>query len=176
MDNVITSTEKAVPSPCIGLCSVGLGDAVCRGCKRFDPEVKNWNTVYTAPQKLAVESRLSTLMQKAVKDKALVRDESLLRRCLDAGGAPYPKHRDALCLIWDMLRMGGSSINFSGDFGFEVRQPYAHLSPVALRTLVDDRFYALSVAYYQRYIGRAYYADAEAVASRWREKGTTPRS
>lgn len=29
-------------SPCIGVCSTGLGDDVCRGCERTLGEIREW--------------------------------------------------------------------------------------------------------------------------------------
>ncbi|MEC7008614.1 MAG: DUF1289 domain-containing protein, partial [Pseudomonadota bacterium] len=34
---------KPIKTPCIGVCSTGIGDSVCRGCKRFSHEVIHWN-------------------------------------------------------------------------------------------------------------------------------------
>ncbi|MDH2653727.1 DUF1289 domain-containing protein [Acinetobacter baumannii] len=44
-------------TPCAGRCSTVFGDQVCRGCRRFNHEVIQWNT-YTAEQRLAVWKRL----------------------------------------------------------------------------------------------------------------------
>lgn len=167
--------QPAPPSPCIGLCSTGLGDSVCRGCKRFEMEVKNWNTLYAPEQKEAVECRLVNLMSRVMHDKVQVIDEPLLRSCLEKSGAPYPKHRDALCLVWDLLRMTGSHINAPCDFGFLVYPQYADLSPVELRTLIDDAFYQLSIAYYERYVDLAHYANLEIVQASWHKKGKAPK-
>ncbi|KPC50820.1 DUF1289 domain-containing protein [Amantichitinum ursilacus] len=35
-------------SPCIAMCSTGLGDDVCRGCGRTFLEVANWSTLDAA--------------------------------------------------------------------------------------------------------------------------------
>lgn len=44
-------------TPCAGRCSTVFGDQVCRGCRRFNHEVIQWNT-YTVEQRLAVWKRL----------------------------------------------------------------------------------------------------------------------
>ena len=44
-------------TPCAGRCSTVFGDSVCRGCRRFNHEVIQWNT-YSAEQKNAVWVRL----------------------------------------------------------------------------------------------------------------------
>ena len=52
-------TDRRIASltPCAGRCSTVFGDAVCRGCRRFNHEVIYWNT-YTAEQQSAVWTRL----------------------------------------------------------------------------------------------------------------------
>ena len=59
LEEVILSNERRIPSltPCAGRCSTVFGDLVCRGCRRFNHEVIQWNT-YTAEQRLAVWKRL----------------------------------------------------------------------------------------------------------------------
>lgn len=44
-------------TPCAGRCSTVFGDAVCRGCRRFNHEVIRWNT-YTPVQQSMVWRRL----------------------------------------------------------------------------------------------------------------------
>ena len=41
---------KSLKTPCIGVCSTVFGDDVCRGCKRFQHEVIQWNS-YSDPEK-----------------------------------------------------------------------------------------------------------------------------
>ena len=51
------SDLNPIRTPCIGVCSTGIGDAVCRGCKRFAHEVIDWNG-YSQAQKEAIDARL----------------------------------------------------------------------------------------------------------------------
>lgn len=59
------SNERRIPSltPCAGRCSTVFGDAVCRGCRRFNHEVIQWNT-YSAEQRLAVWRRLDAQLDQ----------------------------------------------------------------------------------------------------------------
>ncbi|OTG80998.1 DUF1289 domain-containing protein [Acinetobacter sp. ANC 4648] len=59
------SNDRRIPSftPCAGRCSTVFGDAVCRGCRRFNHEVIHWNT-YTAEQRLAVWKRLDVQLDQ----------------------------------------------------------------------------------------------------------------
>lgn len=50
--------------PCVGACSTGMGDDVCRGCLRYVHEISGW-VGYTATEKQAVLNRLDAL--KAVE-------------------------------------------------------------------------------------------------------------
>ena len=55
----ILNTARRIPSltPCAGRCSTVFGDAVCRGCRRFNHEVIQWNT-YNEEQRLSIWKRL----------------------------------------------------------------------------------------------------------------------
>jgi len=59
------SNNRRIPSltPCAGRCSTVFGDAVCRGCRRFNHEVIQWNT-YSAEQRLSVWKRLDTQLDQ----------------------------------------------------------------------------------------------------------------
>jgi predicted Fe-S protein YdhL (DUF1289 family) len=39
----VSNLPVRTPTPCIGVCSTGIGDVVCRGCKRYAQEVIHWN-------------------------------------------------------------------------------------------------------------------------------------
>ncbi|OTG66734.1 DUF1289 domain-containing protein [Acinetobacter silvestris] len=59
------SNDRRIPSltPCAGRCSTVFGDAVCRGCRRFNHEVIHWNT-YNAEQRLVVWKRLDAQLDQ----------------------------------------------------------------------------------------------------------------
>jgi uncharacterized protein len=50
-------------TPCAGRCSTVFGDAVCRGCRRFNHEVIRWNT-FSAEQHTAVWRRLDAQLDQ----------------------------------------------------------------------------------------------------------------
>lgn len=50
-------------TPCAGRCSTVFGDAVCRGCRRFNHEVIRWNT-FSAEQHAAVWHRLDAQLDQ----------------------------------------------------------------------------------------------------------------
>jgi predicted Fe-S protein YdhL (DUF1289 family) len=54
-------------TPCIGVCSTtSVGDAICRGCKRYAFEVIRWNS-YLDVEKEAVLRRIETLTVQILK-------------------------------------------------------------------------------------------------------------
>lgn len=59
------STERRIAwlTPCVGRCSTVFGDAVCRGCRRFNHEVIQWNT-YTIEQHSVVWLRLDAQLDQ----------------------------------------------------------------------------------------------------------------
>ena len=59
------SNDRRIPSltPCAGRCSTVFGDLVCRGCRRFNHEVIQWNT-YTSEQRLVVWKRLDAQLDQ----------------------------------------------------------------------------------------------------------------
>lgn len=55
-------------SPCIGYCSCSIGDYVCSGCGRTQPEVDGWLTMSGA-EKRAVWTRLTGAYRRFVAIK-----------------------------------------------------------------------------------------------------------
>jgi predicted Fe-S protein YdhL (DUF1289 family) len=143
-----------VKTPCIGVCSTGIGDRVCRGCKRFAHEVIHWNS-YTEEQKLLIEGRLAEFLSRCVRNRLQVLDEQLLRTQLDAQQIRYPAHRDEYCQAYCLLQAGASQISDPADFGLMIDAQYRDLSLRELRRGIDDEYFVLSDAYYERYIHRA---------------------
>ena len=74
--------NKSVKTPCIGVCSTVFGDDVCRGCKRFQHEVIQWNS-YSDYEKSSVLNRLEILKTQIMRSKVLISDETLLKEQLE---------------------------------------------------------------------------------------------
>ncbi|MEP5766539.1 MAG: DUF1289 domain-containing protein [Halieaceae bacterium] len=146
--------QKPVKTPCIGVCSTGIGDRVCRGCKRFAHEVIHWNT-YTEEQKLLIEQRLAEFLSQCTRNKLQVVDEVLLEQALQAQQIVYPAERDAYCWAYCLLKAAGSQIKDPGRFGLLVEAEYRDLPLSALRQIIDEEFFVLSDAYYERYLSAA---------------------
>jgi predicted Fe-S protein YdhL (DUF1289 family) len=143
--------DYAVKTPCIGVCSTGIGDSVCRGCKRFAHEVIDWNG-YTAAQKRAVDARLSGFLSQCVSNKLRVLDPALLRWQLAVQQVRFVEHHDEYCWVFSLLKAGAGQINNARDFGFDVDLRYRNLPLAVLRDQIDQEFYILSEAHYERYM------------------------
>lgn len=140
-----------VPTPCIGVCSTGIGDVVCRGCKRYAHEVIAWNS-YSDEQKALIHRRLDQLLTQIVAAKFTLLDAALLERQLKHQQIRYSMHKGPHVWIFELLRAGASQIRDCAQFGFLIEPGYRHFSLAALREQIDREFFVLSEAHYQRYI------------------------
>lgn len=143
------------PTPCIGVCSTGIGDAVCRGCKRFSHEVIHWNG-YTEAQKRSIGARLDQLLGQIVAAKLTIFDSAQLEAQLRAQHIRYSAHRDPAMWVFELLRAGASQIDDTRLYGFVVAEAYRDATLADLRDQIDREFFILSEAHYQRYIGQRY--------------------
>lgn len=143
--------DQRVKTPCIGVCSTGIGDVVCRGCKRFAHEVINWNG-YTPAQKNAVDQRLSGFLSQCVSNKLRVIDRALLEWQLQVQQLRYTRHHDEYCWAYSLLKAGASQIDQPAEFGLEVDLAYRTIPLTQLRDIIDQEFYVLSEAHYERYM------------------------
>jgi len=140
-----------IPTPCIGVCSTGIGDTVCRGCKRYAEEVIHWNS-YTDDEKRAVNRRLDQLLTQLVSAKLEVIDADLLERRLQLLQVRYSAHRSPAVWVFELLRAGARQIDDPREFGFVLQPAYRRVDLAALREQIDQEFYLLSEAHYQRYL------------------------
>ena len=143
--------DRPVKTPCIGVCSTGIGDSVCRGCKRFSHEVINWNS-YSLEQKRVIDQRLSGFLSQCVSNKLRVTDKALLQWQLQVQQVRYMEHHDEYCWVFSLLKAGAGQIEDTTEFGFEVDMRYRELPLLQLRDDIDQEFYTLSEAHYERYM------------------------
>ncbi|GAB3271852.1 DUF1289 domain-containing protein [Parahaliea aestuarii] len=143
--------DPAIKTPCIGVCSTGIGDAVCRGCKRFSHEVIHWNS-YTPEQKRAIDARLSGFLSQCVSNKLAVTDKALLQWQLQVQNVRHVAHHDEYCWVFSLLKAGAGQIVDTSEFGFEVNADFRGMPLPELRDTIDREFFILSDAHYERYI------------------------
>ena len=150
--NVLSAMlHPPVKTPCIGVCSTGIGDTVCRGCKRFSHEVIDWNS-YSPAQKKAVDGRLSDFLSQCVSNKLRVTDKALLEWQMEVQQIRYVEHHDEYCWVFSLLKAGAGQIKDPHDYGFEVALCYREMPLSVLRETIDYEFYILSEAHYERYM------------------------
>lgn len=142
---------KGIPTPCIGVCSTGLGDDVCRGCKRFAHEVIGWNA-YSEEQRRIIAERREGYLVNAVRSQLEIVDRELLLAQLRHQQIRFDEEQSPYCWVFELLRAGASQIENSAHYGLRPTPQALGVSLVELRKRIDEDFYALSVAYYQRFV------------------------
>ena len=141
--------SNSVKTPCVGICSTVFGDEVCRGCKRFQHEIIQWNG-YDDVAKRSVLNRLELLKVQIMESKIRITDESLLKAQLLEFKIKFEEDNNSLCWVFDLLRSGSQSIVSSTDFGFElIDNSVSNLSE--LKKVMEEELFKLSEAHYQRY-------------------------
>ena len=142
---------RKIPTPCIGVCSTGIGDSVCRGCKRYDYEVIDW-IGYDESQKRAIDRRISSLLENIVKAYLTITDVDLLEAQLRAQQIDFRPYREPYCWLYELLRCGAGQVQDPQQFGFSINSSIAGKSLVSIRQVIEQEFYALSAAHFERYI------------------------
>lgn len=143
--------DQSVKTPCIGVCSTGIGDSVCRGCKRFSHEVIDWNS-YTQNQKRIIDGRLSGFLSQCVSNKLRVTDTALLKWQLGVQNVRHTAHHDEYCWVFSLLQAGAGQIDNPLDYGFQVDRLYQGVPLAELGKQIDAEYLILSQAHYDRYI------------------------
>lgn len=142
---------KPVKTPCVGICSTGIGDSVCRGCKRFSHEVIHWNA-YSEGQRRIIAQRLEGYLTQLVANRFTITDESLLLAQIQHQQIDFKREQSPFCWVFDLLRAGASQIRDLSQFGLVLHSEFRDLALPQIRDDIDKDFYALSCAYYERYI------------------------
>ncbi|WP_250462361.1 DUF1289 domain-containing protein [Microbulbifer litoralis] len=142
---------KKVRTPCIGVCSTGIGDDVCRGCKRFAHEVIDWNA-YTEEQRRVIAERREGYLVNAVRSQLEIVDRNLLLAQLRHQQIRFDEDQSPYCWVFELLRAGASQIENPAHYGLRPTAVARGVPLVELRRRIDEDFYALSVAYYQRFV------------------------
>ncbi len=134
-------------TPCVGLCSTVYGDQVCRGCKRFSHEIVDWNR-YSESQRAAVWLRLEQLLEQVIQARVELISAVKLEQALEsrkvAVDVSMPLAMKVLRLV---SRLGDEPLESAG---LRVRGEWGGMTTRQLRDEVDQTFFALSQAYYDR--------------------------
>ena len=140
---------RSVKTPCIGVCSTVFGDEVCRGCKRFQKEVIDWNS-YQDSQKIAVLSRLESLKTQIMESKISIVNKKLLQNQLDTLDIKYVIDDNPFCWVFDLLRQASQSIDSLQDFGVVLKDGVEN-NLFELKKVIESELFSLSEAHFQRY-------------------------
>jgi predicted Fe-S protein YdhL (DUF1289 family) len=141
-----------IQSPCIGVCSTGIGDTVCRGCKRYLHEISSW-LAYSDEERLSVIRRISSLTRQVSEPVLTITSVERLKAALIKHQVRFDENADPYVWVLELLKMGASSLPNLDDFGCVLNPSYTEYSLVEIREQIDRDFFALSVAHHERYFG-----------------------
>ncbi|TQV78125.1 DUF1289 domain-containing protein [Exilibacterium tricleocarpae] len=142
---------KPIRTPCVGICSTGIGDAVCRGCKRFAHEVIDWNA-YTHSQRATIARRLEGFLTQVVQTRLEIVDETRLLAQIEHQQIRFDRSRNPYCWVFDLLRAGASQIADLDAYGLRLQPASRNIGLVRIKEMIDADYYTLSCAHYDRYI------------------------
>ncbi len=140
-------------SPCVGICSTGIGDLVCRGCKRFFYEVIDWNS-YTPDQKEAIHARLRKLLHQTLEHSLVIVDAERMQRLAAEHSLPVFCDESMLDLAYRLLQSSAGSIQDVRTLGIDVAKPGSSRLSQDLAQRIEEHFYRLSEAHYEYYFSR----------------------
>lgn len=139
-----------VKSPCVGICSTGIGDSVCRGCKRYMHEIIDWNG-FSETQRRAIIQRISLLVQQVAEPVIEIVDMDQLKSGLAYQHVRYDALAGPYVWLLELLKVGASRIQSLAPFGCRLRPAYQAWSLERVRDQIDKDFFTLSDVHYQRY-------------------------
>ena len=143
--------NQTIKTPCVGLCSTVYGDLVCRGCKRFHHEVIHWNG-YNEEEKRAVWLRLEQLLSQVMASKVEIFDPARLREQLEQRKIRFVPHQSEYCWAYQLISRGARHIQQVDAYGIHIFPEFRERPLMELRDAIDQEFFILSEAHYERYI------------------------
>jgi predicted Fe-S protein YdhL (DUF1289 family) len=143
-----------VRTPCIGVCSTGIGDTVCRGCKRFSHEVIAWNS-YSQDERRSVLQRIDVLLGQIVARWLVIDDVGTLREQLELQQIAFDASRYPASWVVELLKAGASQIEDPALFGLLLCEQAQGKNLRELRDAIEKEFYELSCAHFERYFQHA---------------------
>ena len=137
-------------TPCVGICSTSIGGPVCHGCKRYVHEVINWNT-YTDRQKQVVNERLQTFLVQAVGAYVEALNAQRLQSYLTAKKIAYVGDDHPYLWFYALLKTEEGHMQDLPVDCVQFKAGYRNVPLKQLKETIDEAFFELSEAYYQRY-------------------------
>jgi len=140
-----------VRTPCIGICSTtSFGDRICRGCKRFNFEVINWNS-YGEPEKAAVQARINQFTQQLMSNKFRIVDQRKLEAVLQDFRVFYDPDLSPSFWLHQLLQKHLYRLHSLDEIGVELMPAFRGQDIRDLLLQINDELHALSEAHYDRY-------------------------
>lgn len=143
-------SSRSLKTPCVGLCSTVYGDAVCRGCKRYDYEIIDWNA-YNNEQQQVVWQRLENLLEQVMSDKLIVQNRELLKDKLIKHNIRFRPQQSSYYWAYQLLLKGSRLIKNIDAYGIQLLPPYNEKALWELREQIDIDFFAISEKNYPKY-------------------------
>ncbi|MEY3668195.1 MAG: hypothetical protein RL572_1735 [Pseudomonadota bacterium] len=141
-------------TPCIGICSTtSIGDAICRGCKRYAFEVIRWNA-YTDAEKEAVLRRIEALTEQILKNRFHIQWPEALQNALDAHKIPLNPALSPYCWLHSLLQKAPLADIDPAACGFAIVASEQGASLVQLASVVNAELLLLCEAHFDRYYSR----------------------
>lgn len=141
---------KRVKTPCVGVCSTGIGDEVCRGCKRYIHEVVSWNA-YSNEQRHIIAQRLEGFLTQVVSNKLTIINEQQLLAAVTHQQIQFNPDQNPYCWVFDLLKAGASQIQDLSVYGLDFTFEWRDVALVEIKQAIDRDYYTLSCAHYERY-------------------------
>ena len=139
---------RSVKTPCIGICSTtSLGDAVCRGCKRYAFEVIQWNS-YEEEAKAAVLTRIEKLVCQILENKLRIFSVPNLKSGLERAQVPYDPLLSPYCWLHNLLKKHHQHIEDIREYGVYALPGFTELSMAGLSDIIDQELLLLCEAHF----------------------------
>lgn len=120
LDDTNTCDDAAL-TPCVGRCSTVFGDNVCRGCRRFNHEVIEWNR-YSPAQKKAVWQRLDQQLDQIILPLLPDYDKVRLIQFLNTKRVRLPTYASAGRQVYHALKLCEKMPHLIDESGLGVQQ------------------------------------------------------
>ena len=142
---------KAQKTPCIGMCSTtSLGDAVCRGCRRYSFEVISWNG-YDEDEKLAVLRRIEKLVCLILEEKFTIVCVATLESELKKLSVPFNAQLSPYCWLHNLFKKKKKHIESLHKYGVTMHSKLEKIPLHEILAQVDSELQVLSEAHLDRY-------------------------
>ena len=145
---------KPVRTPCIGICSTtSLGDLICRGCKRFNTEVINWNS-YSELEKRAVQARINQLTTQIMQDRFRIVSLQRLEQLLQDFRIFYDPDLSPYFWLHQLLQKHLHRLGSLDEAGVQLHPSHADSDVRDVLQEINEDLQLLSEAHHERYFGQ----------------------